>query len=57
MGIFLSWIINIWYLHDPNQTHQISVSKKENSIFGELFHLMFMVLHDNWLRNIGDEFF
>jgi len=36
---------------------QISVSKKQNSIFGEFFQLVFMVLHDNSLKNIGDRFF
>jgi hypothetical protein len=32
------------------------VSKNKNSIFGELFHLKFRVLHDNWSKIIGDEF-
>jgi len=31
--------------------------KKQNFIFGELFHLIFMILHDNWLKNIGKEIF
>jgi len=33
-----------------------SVSKKKNSIFAELLHLIFMVLHDSWLKTIGDGF-
>jgi len=32
------------------------VSKKQNSILGALFYLIFMVLHDNWSENIGDGF-
>jgi len=26
------------------------------SIFDKLFHLIFMILHDNWLKNIGDDY-
>ena len=54
---FSSWIMTIQLLWNINQAYQIWVSNKSNSIFGELFRSKFMVLHDNWLKNIGDEFF
>jgi hypothetical protein len=41
---------------NANQAYQISVSKNKTSIFGELFHLMFRDLYDNWSKIIGDEF-
>jgi hypothetical protein len=44
------------FLRNANQAYQISVSKNKNSIFGELFHLIFRILHDNWSKIIGDEF-
>ena len=49
--------MNIQLLCDFNQAHQIWVSKKKNSIFGELFPLKFKVLLENWLKNLSDEFF
>ena len=36
--------------------YQISVPKNQNSIFGEIFCKKFMVLHDNLLKNVSDEF-
>jgi hypothetical protein len=30
--------------------------QKKKPIFGELFHLIFRVLYDNWSKIIGDEF-
>jgi len=54
---FLSSIINIQFLCNLNHEYQISLSKNQNSIFGGLFHLNFMTLQGNSLKNIGDEFF
>jgi len=43
-------------LHNPNYVYQVLVLKKQNFILGGFFHLIFIVLHDNLLKNIGDEF-
>ena len=48
--------MNIQFTCNLDHAYQIWLLKKQSSIFGELFHLKFMVLHDNWLKNIGDEF-
>jgi hypothetical protein len=53
---FLSSIINIQFLCNLDHAYQISLSKNQNSIFGEFFRLIFMTLQDNSLKNIGDEF-
>jgi len=50
-------ITNIQFLCNCNQAYQISLSKNQNSIFGEFSHLIFMTLQDNSLENIGDEIF
>jgi len=39
---FSSSIISNRFLHNPNQAYQISISKKKNSIFGELLKSIFM---------------
>jgi len=54
---FLSCIIIIALLCTFNQTFQISISKKKNSIFGEFLKSIFMVLHEVLLQTIGDELF
>jgi len=53
---FPSCICNIQFLCNSNEAYQISISKNKNSIFGELFHIIFMILYDNWSKNISDEF-
>jgi len=45
------------FLPNPTQAYQILVSKKKNSIFGEFFKLMFVLLHNILLNTNGDEFF
>jgi len=54
---FLSCITNIQFSCNINQEYQISLSKNQNSIFGEFFYLISMSLCDNLLKNIDDEFF
>ena len=41
---------------DPSRVHKMSVSKNENSIFGELFYLIHLIFLKS-LRNIYDGFF
>jgi len=40
-----------------HQAYQISISKKQNSTFGEFLKSIFIVLHNILLKTIGDEFF
>jgi len=54
---FLFPAINTHILYTPPQAYQISVSKNQISICGEYFYLIFMVSHENSLKNIGDEYF
>jgi len=49
--------MNIQFISNSNQVCQIWVSKEQSFVFGELFHLKFMILYDDLLKNIGDEFF
>jgi len=48
--------MDIQFLCNLHQAYQISLSKNQSSIFGDFFHLIFMTLCDNLLKNIDDDF-
>jgi len=55
------FMLLLFYFGCSNGTKHTSTNmpiyKKKYSIFDEFFYLIFMVLYDNWLKNISDEFF
>jgi hypothetical protein len=42
---------------NPNHSCQVSFTKIKSSIYGKKIHVYFIILHNNSLKYIGDEFF
>jgi hypothetical protein len=53
IGQYMWCIINIVFLCNLNHLCQVSLTNNKNSIYGEFFHVLFIVLHNNWLTKDG----